>query len=81
MFLEITDLTEQVAASMRGFPGKDADSHRRYHETMIEELAERRKLRMAIQEKTISGLVWALVLGLAWAIWHEVLRQLGVAQH
>ena len=34
---QVEGLTLQVAASMRGFPGSDAESHRRYHETMIEE--------------------------------------------
>ncbi len=43
----------------RAFPNGDYDGHRRYHETMIEMLAEKRRLRMAVQEKTISGLVWS----------------------
>lgn len=58
-----------VAAS---FPSGDFEGHRRYHETMIDMLAERRRLRVAIQEKTISGLVWAAVVGIGISVWHEV---------
>lgn len=51
-------LTDLVAA----FPAGDTDGHRRYHQTMMDMLEERRRLRVAIQEKTISGLVWACIV-------------------
>jgi len=54
------------------FPGADHVGHCRYHDLMIEQIEERRKLRRAVQEKTISGLVWALIVGLALAVWHYV---------
>ena len=59
------------------FPNSDFEGHKRYHETIVEMLAERRRLRMAIQEKTISGLIWMVLVGLGLAIWHEILRLLG----
>jgi hypothetical protein len=52
------------------FPGGDHVGHCRYHDLMIDEIEERRKLRRAVQEKTISGLVWAGIVGLALASWH-----------
>lgn len=54
------------------FPGGDLDSHRRYHELLIENTIEKRRLRRAIQEKTISGLVWAIIAGTGLAVWHEI---------
>lgn len=56
----------------QGFPGGDPEGHRRAHEAMIETLAEKRRLRMAIQEKTISGLVWAVVVGVSVALWEWI---------
>lgn len=51
------------------FAGGDYEGHRRYHETVIEILAERRRLRIAIQEKTLSGLAWAAVVALGTLFW------------
>jgi hypothetical protein len=64
------ELTIRVAAVENGFPGGDAEGHRRAHETMIEELEEKRKLRRAVQEKTISGLVWMFVVACGTALWN-----------
>ncbi|MEQ1771785.1 MAG: hypothetical protein ABL879_18325 [Devosia sp.] len=72
----VSALEDQVTAINTGFPAGDPESHRRYHETIIEDLAERRKLRQAIQEKTISGLVWAFLLGCGTAIWNEIVKRL-----
>ncbi len=51
------------------FPGGDADSHRRYHDLMIRRNEEIRRLRIAIQEKTISGLIWAFIVFLGMCVW------------
>lgn len=62
------------------FPDGDFAGHNRYHKYLIDKLEERRKLRIAIQEKTISGLVWAAVVGLGLAVWHELQRVFGFPQ-
>lgn len=62
-----SNLTKHIDAA---FPGGDPDGHRRYHETQIELLAERRRLRVAIQEKTISGLVFSGIILLITALYH-----------
>jgi len=54
---------------VEAFPGGDHVGHCRYHELMIEDIAEKRRLREAVQQKTISALVWAAVAGLAYAVW------------
>lgn len=61
------NLTRHIDAA---FPGGDPEGHRRYHETQIEILAEKRRLRIAIQEKTISGLVFAGIILLLTALYH-----------
>jgi uncharacterized membrane protein len=43
---------------------------------MIAQLEESRKLRIAVKEKTISGLVWFFIVGTALAIWHFVVETL-----
>ncbi len=58
-------------AVMAAFPANDPEGHRRFHETQILMLEEKRQLKKAIQEKTISGLVWAGIVGTASAIWQQ----------
>lgn len=59
------DLQEaNISRVLGAFPAGDPESHRRYHDALIEDLAERRKLRQAVQEKTISGLVWSGIVAL-----------------
>ncbi len=53
------------------FPGNDPMGHRRYHETQIEILDERRRLRIAIQEKTISALIWSAIVGIIMWLWNN----------
>ena len=54
----------------RAFPDGDTEGHRRYHELMIENISEKRRLRVAIQEKTISGLIWSGLVGIALIVWN-----------
>lgn len=65
-------VSADVERVLRAFPSEDTDGHRRFHETMIESLEERRRLRRAIQEKTIAGLLWAALVGLGLAVWDYV---------
>jgi len=60
------------------FAGGDPEGHRRAHEIMIQTMEEKRRLRVAIQEKTISGLIWAAVLWLALAAWSQIKIALGL---
>jgi len=77
----IHELSEDVKVMSetitKAFPAGDIDGHRRYHEVMIADIESRKKLTQAIIEKTISGLIWSLVVGLGYSIWHELLRILG----
>lgn len=51
------------------FPGGDHVGHCRYHELMIEDIEARSRLRQAVMEKTVAGLVWGLLAGLGIACW------------
>lgn len=55
------------------FAAGDHIGHRRYHELLIERNAELRRLRQAIIEKTISGLVWSFIVGVGAALWFAVI--------
>ena len=72
----INELSEDVKmlseTVTKAFPAGDIEGHRRYHEVMIEDIESRKRLTQAIIEKTISGLVWAAVVGIGIAVWHEL---------
>lgn len=62
---------EMEAKWKLAFPGGDHVAHCGYHDLMIEEIRDRKRLINAIKEKTISGLVWAgvIAVGLALLQW------------
>jgi len=51
------------------FPGGDHVGHCRYHDLMIEGIDAKKRLREAIVQKTIAGLVWGAMIGLGLAVW------------
>lgn len=71
---------EKMAQVINAFPSGDIDGHRAYHETMIEMLQEKRRLRMAIVEKTISGLLWAAIVVVLSALWLYIKEKLKYEQ-
>lgn len=54
------------------FPGGDHLGHCRYHELMIEDIEAKKRLRRAVMERTVSGLVWGAVIGIGVAVWQYV---------
>jgi len=56
------------------FPAGDHLSHRQYHEMMMEESRDRKKLIAAVKEKTIAGLVWGMMLATGAACWTYFLK-------
>lgn len=57
------------------FPNGDHVGHCRYHLLMIERTEEIRRLRRAIMEKTITGLVFAAIVGVGAAVWFYVVAK------
>lgn len=68
----LENLTLKLDGLAKAFPDGDVDAHRQYHLIAIEALAEKKKLRLAIQEKTISGLIWAGLVAIGLAVFHEL---------
>lgn len=54
------------------FPGGDHVGHCRYHALMIEDIDARKRLRQAIMEKTIGGLVWGMLAAVVIGMWQYV---------
>jgi hypothetical protein len=65
----IADLTRLIKA---GFPDDDPHSHRKFHEGLIEEAADRRETSKDIKRKLVVGTVWGGGLLLANAIWDYI---------
>lgn len=78
MASDIHEIKGSLADYSKAFAGNDLDGHRRYHEAVIERTAELRRLRVAIQEKTISGLVWVVILWLGHRLIALVAPRLGL---
>jgi hypothetical protein len=51
-----------IETLQNAFPGKDSGAHCRYHQLLIEEMTERKKIRSAVLEQVIKGSVWALLV-------------------
>lgn len=75
----MSTLKLQITGLTAAFPNGDSDSHRRYHEAVMEDVTARKRLTQAILEKTVSGLLWSFVLAIGYAIWNELKRRLGLA--
>lgn len=54
---------------MGAFPGGDFEGHRRYHEEVIQDMQDRRRMRNGIYEHLFKMGLWTLVLGGAAAAW------------
>lgn len=74
MARDINDIKKSMAnLASSAFPGGDIEGHRRYHDLVIKRTEEIRQLRIAIQTKTISGLVWAFLIFLGLCIFNYVI--------
>lgn len=71
-----TNLTVVSAA----FPAGDFEGHRRYHQSLIDVLEERRALYRSLKEKSIMGIIWAAVVWIGIAVWHEILSMIAAAK-
>jgi hypothetical protein len=47
-----------------------------WHQTQIELLNEKRRLRAAVLEKTISGIIWSVIVAGGAVIWKGILAML-----
>jgi hypothetical protein len=54
------------------FPDNDFEGHKIYHQQLIEYFAWRKKFQRAIIEKTLLSLIYAGIIFLALAVYHEL---------
>lgn len=54
------------------FPHGDHVGHAAYHDLMIEQIRDRKRLIAAVREKTLTALVWSGMIGFGLAVWHYV---------
>ena len=62
-------LTDKVDGLYKAFPSGDVDAHCRYHQFLIDEQAEMKRLVAAVKEKFIITLLWSLFITLVLACW------------
>lgn len=53
----------------KGFPNQDYAGHARYHQAIIDEFLEKKKLRSAVVEQIVKGSVWSLLAAAAVSGW------------
>lgn len=73
ILLDKLDTANRILSKLeKGFPDGDIEGHRRFHQTQIQIVEEKRKLRQAIKEKTLSSLIWMLIVGLGVLLYNEL---------
>lgn len=65
---ERAEFIADVAAAIQAVPAALTDDEQRWVRMAIQKEAQSIELRKAIIEKTLGGLVWALLLGLGYLI-------------
>lgn len=72
---KLEERVEDLEDAMRRIvPNQDYDGHGMYHQCLIDKERRRAKLVDSIIEKTLGGLVWAVIVGMAMALWQSFLH-------
>jgi len=66
-----TELGHKIDAFINAFPEGDFEGHRRYHEEMIQQMEDRRKLRQEIIYHLAKSSTWAALVGLAVVLYNR----------
>lgn len=63
-----------IEAAVKGYLAGHAltEDERRYVKEALKAQAQRAEMRQAIIEKSLGGLVWALIIGLGAAVWQYI---------
>lgn len=76
----LSSIENKIVMVCSAFPENDFEGHRRYHQELIDVLKERRAFYRSFREKTAFGIVWAVVVWVGLAVWHEILNAVSVAR-
>lgn len=66
----IAEAIKQHADS--AFPEGDTHGHKRAHDMLIKDFRARQQMKEATLTKIVTGVAWAVVVGLAYAVWSAV---------
>jgi len=67
----LEDRVEDLENDMsRIVPNKDYDGHSMYHQLLIDKERRKAQLQDSIIEKSLSGIIWAVVVVLSYAAWN-----------
>lgn len=74
---QIKALIEQAIKdhAQTAFPNGDAHGHRRAHDMLINDFRARQKMKEDTLAKIVTGVAWAIVVGVGYAIWLAIKAQ------
>ena len=69
----LEERVEDLEDSMKRIvPNQDYDGHSIYHSLLIEKERRRAALMDSIIEKSLSGIIWAVVVAMSFAVWNYI---------
>lgn len=66
---ELAENTRKTEEVLKGFPLGDPDGHRRYHEEVIQQIADRRKLWQELLTHAVKTSTWLALVGIISVLW------------
>jgi len=66
---QVADLHRKTDEVLKGFPAGDPDGHRRYHEEVMQQMAERRRLRQELLTHLLKAASWPALVGVFIVLW------------
>lgn len=72
---EVADNTRKTEQILKGFADSDPEGHRRYHEEVMQAMADRRKLRQEILTHLLKTSAWAALAGICFVLWKYLKSQ------
>lgn len=77
---ELKLLTDRVNAfenslnkMQSSFPNKSIEEHRTFHEQERNKELDKRRLRRAIYEKTVTSIIWSSIIGFFLVLWKGII--------
>lgn len=61
----LADQSRKIDQILKAFPDADVEGHRRYHEEVMQALADRKRIRQAVLEHALKSSSWLFLVGLA----------------
>lgn len=72
---ELAENTRKIDQVLKGFPSGDTDGHRRFHEEVIQQMADRRRIRQELLSHLLKASTWAALTSVVYALWKHFRNQ------